>query len=411
MLVGMKARLVWVLWAIAAVAMAGPANVRSGDRLAIVGDSITEQKQYSRFIESYLLMCRPEMNVRVRQYGWSGETAPLFLARMDADCLVDKPTLVTTCYGMNDHGYREFEPAIGERYEQAMTEMVARFEAAGARVLVGSPGIVTKIPSWTTNTTPVPVMNAGLGELTAIARRLGQTRAAGFADVRAAMEAVRDAGVPKYGEALEVAGADGIHPGGAGHMAMAYAFLRELIPSGDLARFTLELESGTASTTDGHKLIDIGEGQFTFESARYPFCPPRSENPTQSAWLATEFLPFHEELNRFMLVVRGAESERLEVTWGTESLQFTRDELEAGINLAKAFPVNPFVPAFERVDRLVMIKQTYETQRMKMITRSEDYVAHPTWYEGGTRQVLETLEAAARDAFQPVRHTLRVREL
>ena len=44
--------------------------LRHGDRLAICGDSITEQKMYSRMMEDYLTMCVPELNVTVRQYGW-----------------------------------------------------------------------------------------------------------------------------------------------------------------------------------------------------------------------------------------------------------------------------------------------------------------------------------------------------
>ena len=56
--------------------------LQKGDRLAICGDSITEQKMYSRVIETYLTVAVPELDVTVRQYGWSGETAPGFLARM-----------------------------------------------------------------------------------------------------------------------------------------------------------------------------------------------------------------------------------------------------------------------------------------------------------------------------------------
>src|SRR3974390_1895398 len=50
--------------------------LKKGDRLAICGDSITEQKRYSRIMEDYLTMCVPELKISVRQYGWSGEKAP-----------------------------------------------------------------------------------------------------------------------------------------------------------------------------------------------------------------------------------------------------------------------------------------------------------------------------------------------
>jgi len=49
---------------IAPLASAEPAGLRDGDRVAIVGDSITEQKLYSVFIEDYLLMCKPQADLR-----------------------------------------------------------------------------------------------------------------------------------------------------------------------------------------------------------------------------------------------------------------------------------------------------------------------------------------------------------
>ena len=83
--------------------------LKTGDRLAICGDSITEQKMYSRAMETYLTVCVPQLQVTVRQYGWGGETAQGFLGRMTNDCLRFHPTIATTCYGMNDHGFRPYE--------------------------------------------------------------------------------------------------------------------------------------------------------------------------------------------------------------------------------------------------------------------------------------------------------------
>lgn len=51
----------------------GPLLLKKGDRLAIIGDSITEQKIYSRIIETYLTVCVPQLEIQARQYGWSGE--------------------------------------------------------------------------------------------------------------------------------------------------------------------------------------------------------------------------------------------------------------------------------------------------------------------------------------------------
>src|SRR3954470_7286814 len=86
--------------------------LKPNDLLAICGDSITEQKMYSVYIEDYLLMCQPVSGVQSMQFGWSGEKADGFLKRMDNDVLRFKPRVATTCYGMNDGGYQQLTDAI-----------------------------------------------------------------------------------------------------------------------------------------------------------------------------------------------------------------------------------------------------------------------------------------------------------
>jgi hypothetical protein len=72
-----------------------PTNLllQPGDRLAIIGDSITEQKMYSRIIETYLTVCVPELKITARQFGWGGETAEVFggafHGRKDADSVAE----------------------------------------------------------------------------------------------------------------------------------------------------------------------------------------------------------------------------------------------------------------------------------------------------------------------------------
>src|SRR3989440_11406802 len=98
---------------IASVSFAAPPQgdkgLRSGDFLAVCGDSITEQKLYCRFIEEYLLMCQPEQ-LRIMQLGWNGETSWGFLTKMPTEAMQFHPSAVTICFGMNDGGYAEVVP-------------------------------------------------------------------------------------------------------------------------------------------------------------------------------------------------------------------------------------------------------------------------------------------------------------
>src|SRR5260370_16996048 len=97
-----------------------------GGRLVIAGDSITEQKIYSRYMETYLTACHPELDLWIIQLGWSGERSPGFANRMDFDLLGFKPTVVTTNYGMNDGSYQAYKENIGAEYKKHMKNIVDR---------------------------------------------------------------------------------------------------------------------------------------------------------------------------------------------------------------------------------------------------------------------------------------------
>src|SRR3954454_3368494 len=158
--------------------------LKKGDRLAICGDSITEQKMYSRVMETYLTVCVPELEITARQYGWGGEKADVFLARMTNDCLRFKPTIATTCYGMNDHGYRPYEPSIGDRYRKTSLAIMHAFKGAGARVVLGSPGCVRKVPGWTrSGNATKDELNLNLETLRNIDIEIAQSEGIGFADL------------------------------------------------------------------------------------------------------------------------------------------------------------------------------------------------------------------------------------
>src|SRR5580698_10287024 len=107
--------------------------LRTGDRLAIIGDSITEHKMYSRIIETYLTVCTPELKITARQFGFSGETAERFLHRMTNDCLRFHPTIATTSYGMNDYKYRPYDVTNALWYRSNYTAVAESFKEHGVR--------------------------------------------------------------------------------------------------------------------------------------------------------------------------------------------------------------------------------------------------------------------------------------
>lgn len=350
--------------------------LKAGDRLAICGDSITEQKMYTRIMETYLTVCVPELGVTVRQYGWGGEVAPGFLRRMTNDCLRFKPTIATTCYGMNDHGYRPYTNTIGDRYRQYSTAIVQSFKAAGARVIQGSPGCVNeKFPrAGSTNQPPpgwdsagVESKNLNLCTLRNIGIEIAQQENVGFADVFWPMLTAGFEGRKQYSPRYCIAGGDGVHPGWAGQTVMAYAFLKAFGLDGEIGTFTVDMKSQKAQASKGHEVLAFKDGELQLKSSRYPFCATGELDKDSSIRSAMTLIPFNQDLNRFTLVVKNGSGKSYKVTWGEASKSYTAEALAKGVNLAADFAVNPFSEAFKKVDSAVIAKQSYETRQIKQI--------------------------------------------
>ena len=383
--------------------------LKKGDRLAIIGDSITEQKQYSRIMETYLTVCVPELEITARQYGWSGETASGFLARMTNDCLRFEPTIATTCYGMNDHQYKPYEEAIGERYRKYSTAIVQSFKVRGIRVVQGSPGPVGKMPSWVKSATgTVEDLNLSLCQHRNLGIEIALAEQAGFADVFWPMFTAGFFGRELYGPDFAIAGKDGVHPGWAGQTVMAYAFLKSLGVGGDIGTITVDLKSGAAKTSAGHELVAGKNGEWQIKSSRYPFCATGSLTNDNSIRSAMTLIPFNQDLNRLTLVAKNGKAGKYKVTWGAESRIFSAAQLAQGVNLADNFAVNPFSEAFKKVDAAVGAKQNYETTQIKNIFHGAEGKADMEAAVKKTEAARAPLAEAIKTAFVPVTHTILI---
>ncbi|EEF61039.1 SGNH/GDSL hydrolase family protein [Pedosphaera parvula] len=384
--------------------------LRKDDRLAICGDSITEQKMYSRIMETYLTVCQPELNVSVRQYGWSGEQTPGFLARMTNDCLRFHPTVATTCYGMNDHHYRAFEDSIGQAYASNTTAIVEAFENHGTRVVLGSAGCVGKRPSWVGDPNATKDdLNLNLCRLRNIDVDIAKKEKVTFADVFWPMLTAEHFAIQSYGTNYAVPGKDGVHPGWAGHVVMAYAFLHAFDMDGNLGTFKVDLKSGKAEVSKGHEVVSSKDGEVTITSHRYPFCTGEGDVTKDDNVLSgTKLIPFNQELNRMMLVVKHAKAKSYLVTWGAETRCFSGDQLEKGINLAAEFARNPFLENFKKVDEAVAAKQGYETKQIKQTFRSTEARKDMEAVVTQTEKERDPLVAAIKEAFVPVTHTIKI---
>jgi lysophospholipase L1-like esterase len=383
--------------------------LQPGDRLAIIGDSITEQRMYARILETYLTVCVPDLKITARQFGWSGETAEGFLRRMTNDCLRFQPTIATTCYGMNDHRYGAYDESIGQWYRQNYSAVARALKSAGARVVLGSPGCVGRTPRWASDTNVPPLtLNQNLCQLRNLDLEIAAQEQIRFADVFWPMLVAEYTARQKFGADYAVPGKDGVHPDWSGHLIMAYAFLKALGLDGDLGTFTVDLASSKATATAGHQVDGFANHTVTITSRRYPFCATGAPDRDNSIRSAMTLVPFNAELNRLTLVVKGGSAANYAVTWGNETRSYSAAQLAGGVNLADDFVVNPFSPAFNKVDAAVAAKQKYETRQIKELFHGPEGQADADATAALTEKVRQPLAEAIPAAFVPVTHTIRI---
>jgi hypothetical protein len=108
------------------------------------------------------------------------------------------------------------------------------------------------------------------------------------------------------------------------------------------------------------------------------------------------------------LKVTGLEATGAKVIWGDQSDQFDAETLASGINLAEAFPTNPFSSAFQRVDEAVAAKQAFETHQIKRVFHGKEGKADIEAAVKKTEAERQPLAAAIAQSMQPVTHTIRI---
>jgi hypothetical protein len=216
---------------------------------------------------------------------------------------------------------------------------------------------------------------------------------------------------------------------------MAYAVLKAMGFDGNIGTITYDDSTGKAAATAGHRIVSSQPGQIVVESTRYPFCffngtkdanqdaaPPQSQfagNWNYGDAAILPFVPFNQDLNRYLLVVKNLKSPKARITWGKQSKEFRSAELAKGINLAAEFLKNPFVQSFAAVDRVVLNKQDFETQFITHYLYSQpgllkampSKAASLKMIDAGFRDVHAGLLENCQKAVKPVTHTIKIEEL
>jgi lysophospholipase L1-like esterase len=340
---------------------------RKGDRVVFLGDSITEQYQYSNYIELYLTTRFPSWQMSFLNAGIGGDTATGGAHRFQGHVLDEKPTAVTIDFGMNDGGYGKFNPGAAANYIKQTEAMLEAAKKAGVRVALMSPNAV-QVRGHQNLKTYLETQQEFYAPLKDLAAKYEVPFVDQYAVTRKVLEKL-DAD-PATVQPFP----DGVHTGPAGGLLMAHTILVGLKAPAVVSDVTIDAPGGKAKASHSTvKDLTAGAGGVTFE--RTDEAIPL---PVQPDWRG--LLPFIDQLkdfNYYGLKVAGLDKGKYGLTIdGKDVGTFTAAELAEGVNLGN-LPTGPLFDQGQKVLAAINAKNQIVHQRFRGVVmfQSPDWLA------------------------------------
>lgn len=304
----------------------------NGQRMVFLGDSITEQRIYTRDVMDYFTLRYPGSNISFRNAGWSGDTAQGSFQRLSRDVLSLKPDVVSICLGMNDGRYRPLDQNTYNTYYYNMAGLVDNLQKAGVKVVLLTPSGVDgdKQPPWLTYTLETVHYNDVLRSFGDAVKKIASEKNVAVFDLQHLMlDVLARAKADNPGFVMMP---DGVHPNEVGGAVMAYAVLKALGCTCQPSGLEIDLRHAKA-VTDRCQIDGLSVERNSVEFTRTDDALPMWFTPEVS--VIYKYCPLVEELNNYKFRLSGSAPGKWKITVdGINVGTFSSDELSAGVNLA-----------------------------------------------------------------------------
>ena len=352
----------WLLVVLPALAVSARADepfyLKDGDRVVFYGDSITDQRLYTTFVETYVVTRFPDRDITFIHSGWGGDRVggggggPIDL-RLRRDVFAYRPTVMTVMLGMNDASYQPFDKKIFETYTEGYKHIVdsVKSHVPGIRMTLIQPSPfddVTRTPKFEGG------YNAVLVRYGDFLKELAKEKGVDVADlntsvVRATEKAFHSD--PKNAERLNQ---DRVHPGNGGQLLMAAALLRAWHAPALVSGVAISGGNDPRAKTEHTKVSDLrsenGRLSWTQHDERLPF-PVDLNDPVVA--LALESSDVVKDLDEQPLKVEGLDKGEYTLSIdGRDVANLTADQLAEGVNLAVR--PTPMVDQARKVHQLTL---------------------------------------------------------
>ncbi|QDT99850.1 SGNH/GDSL hydrolase family protein [Gimesia aquarii] len=257
-------------------------DLKSGDSIVFLGDSITHQCLYTQYVEDFFYTRYPQMRLKFHNAGVGGAKAWDALARFDRDVAAYKPKYVTILLGMNDGQYQPFNEAIFQTYYKDMKELITKIESIGARPILMTPTMfdarAARLGKRKRNPASVELYNSVLAYYGTWLREVAAESGFGFVDMYSPLNNITL--IARQKDPTFTIIKDSVHPDPPGQVVMAYALLSDMNVQRQVSRINISKKANgePTATARGGKLTDLKFNKdgvaFTWLSKSLPWVVP-----------------------------------------------------------------------------------------------------------------------------------------
>ncbi|MCC6536796.1 MAG: DUF1080 domain-containing protein [Bryobacterales bacterium] len=343
-------------------------HLKDGDRVVFYGDSITDQRLYTTFAETFAVTRFPQRTITFVHSGWGGDRVTGgggggIDERLRRDVDAYKPTVVTIMLGMNDGRYRAFDQQIFDIYSRGYKNIVQKIKAANAGVRI------TAIqPSPFDDVTYEPRFaggyNAVLLRYSDFIRELAAAESLQVADLNGPVTAMLAKAKAQDAALSQKIIPDRVHPGASGHLIMAAGLLKAWGAPAVVSEVEIDAAGGGRLTRQERTAVTGLKGLAWMQKDESLPMPIDLRDPAMA--LAVRSSDFQESLNRQMIVIKnlpaGPHTLRID---GSEIATHTAAEWAAGINLSALR--TPMWEQAARVHQLTLQHNNVHFQRWRSV--------------------------------------------
>ena len=384
--------------------------LQNGDRVIFYGDSITEPRLYTSFVESYVLTRFPHEQFEFRNSAWGGDRAdggrggPIDL-RLKRDVIAHRPTMFAVMLGINDGRGQPYNTPLYDRFTTYYEHIISVLRAANPslRITLLRPSPYDEV------TRPAAFAGGGYNGVMVrygeFVKDFGDLHGFTVADLNAPLVSTLVAAQAKDPALARRIAGDGTHPGVAGHLILAEAVLKAWHAPALVSNVAIDAAAGRVQRAANAAITDLRGGtspSWTELENALPFAVDTSDAAIALAVSCSDFV---QALDQETLELSGLpEGHYLLTIDGDRVGVFDRAQLQNGINLALLN--TPMFRQALRVHDLTIKRNEVQFGRWRQVEMAlgDDSPPHKQAALDALQALQEDLLAQQRATAAPVPH-------